>query len=90
MIDIKYKDFDISELEDEINNIIGKATRDAARRARSLAPVDTGRLQNDIQFDQNSVFNTVPYAPFVHDGTANKMGERYIERAMIQIRDEIL
>lgn len=90
MIDVKYKEFAISELENEIDNIIEGATREAARRAKRLAPVDTGQLQNDIQYDENSVYNTVPYAPFVHDGTANNMGERYIERAMIQIRDEIL
>jgi len=90
MISINYKEFDISELEDEIDNTIKNATREAAILAKRLAPVDTGRLSNDIQYDENSVYNTVPYAPFVHDGTANTMGERYIERAIIQIRNEIL
>lgn len=65
--------------------ILDESTEEAFLIAKRRAPVDTGRLQNDIQKQGHSIYNTVPYAPFVHDGTAYQLPRKYIENAMIEV-----
>jgi len=56
----------------------------AKREAERLAPVDTGRLRADIKVSEDGLYNTVPYASYVHDGTIDQMPQPYLRDAMIR------
>ena len=85
-IDISIPDIEFDPVQ-EREKILGESTEEAFLIARKRAPVDTGRLQGDIQKEGHSIYNTVPYAPIVHDGTAYQLPRRYIENAMIEVAD---
>jgi len=56
----------------------------AKREAERLAPVDTGRLRADIKVGDDGLYNTVEYAPYVHDGTIDQMPRPYLRDALIR------
>lgn len=76
-IDRKAFNHVFSSTEGPIGQHIRKLTVDVHREARRAAPVNEGRLRNDIQWKLSpstrgltgTVFNTVKYARWVHDGT---------------------
>jgi hypothetical protein len=71
----------VEETEDRL-------TRRTEEIAKRLAPIESGRLRADIQRQGGSVFNTVEYAPFVHDGTAERAPQPYLRQAAKRALDE--
>lgn len=68
----------------ERQNLEQEMLQYAKREAERLAPVDTGRLRADIQIGEDGLYNTVPYASYVHDGTIDQMPRPYLRDALIR------
>lgn len=75
----------LEQFEDEMEEERGRTLREARRLARRRVPVDTGDLRDDIQIDaeEGTLYNTLPYSIHVHDGTIYQDGIPYLESAAI-------
>ena len=65
--------------------VVDRTQRDiaeeTARELRRIVPVATGRLQESIMVEGDTVNIGVPYAEDVNDGTPERPGEFFVERA---------
>jgi len=68
----------VDELEEDVDDIVEQATEATLQRAQDEVPVDTGRLKNSLQRDDNSVFSDLDYAPHVGLGTIYQDGTDYL------------
>jgi HK97 gp10 family phage protein len=74
--------------DDNIANVFNSILPQIESSAKREAPVRTGRLRSDIRtsFDrgklQGKVFNTVTYAPYVHEGTKRMKARPYLRTAI--------
>lgn len=55
--------------------------RDVELKAKSLAPVETGRLRDSIQASEDGVSTDVDYAVFVEYGTADQAAQPFMRPA---------
>jgi HK97 gp10 family phage protein len=95
MMDIKINVVNLPEFKEALSRVdgdISKGVGDALaevllaieRRAKTNAPVDTGRLRADIRTRikekelQGEIYNDVEYAVFVHEGTSRMRGRPYL------------
>lgn len=82
--------------KDELFKEIQVSTIKTHGEARKNAPVDTGRLRADIQFETvrsallGVVYNTVFYAPFVHFGTSRMSANPYLFKAAESVQADHL
>lgn len=82
-------------MDANIENVFQAVLADIERKAKHLAPVDTGRLRSDIMTRisppesygagskiEGVIFNMVKYAPYVHGGTRRMRGRPYLTDAI--------
>jgi HK97 gp10 family phage protein len=72
--------------------VVNRAALDTQREAKTLAPVDTGRLRASIRprfYSQGlaaDVYTDVEYAPFVEFGTRKMAAQPFLHPAWEQVR----
>jgi hypothetical protein len=71
---------EFSDFEEDVEEEIDRALREAQDLARQRVPRDTGALARDISIDleEDRIFNTLEYAPFVEFGTIYMEGTHYL------------
>jgi len=69
---------ELDELEEGVEKMQEQAVTDTKKAALSKVPVETGRLRDDISASENSVYNTLDYAPHVGLGTVRFDGTDYL------------
>jgi len=81
-------DIEVPDVEEERERTERRMLNRAQEIAKRLAPVGSGLLRANIQTSDHSIFNTVPYAPLVHDGTADQMPRPYLRQAIVRALNE--
>lgn len=74
--------------KEEKKRIEARMLNRAEEIAKRLVPVESGLLRANIQTSESSIFNTVPYAPLVHDGTTDLMPRPYLRQAIVRALNE--
>lgn len=76
------------EIEEYIDKTMTEIVNETQQNAKRKVPVESGTLKDDIQSEHSnnnySVFNTVDYAPFVHQGTSIQAAQPYLRNAAIE------
>ena len=85
-----------ADTETAILEVLGEYGPQVVQRAQSLCPVNTGALQNSIDFDIDTaaeeivIFSDMPYFPYVEFGTMYMPGHHMVEQAYTEYEPEIL
>ena len=92
-IDINY-DNGLSDIANNIENnfadIIGQGAQTVCESAKSLCPVDTGRLQSSINVQPGGNTADTEYAVFVEFGTSKMAAQPYLVPALLSNTQAIL
>ena len=60
------------------------------RRAKQLAPVDTGFMRNNIHAEEDAVISEAPYSAYVEYGTKKMAAQPFMRPAVDEGQSEIL
>ena len=92
-IDINY-DNGLSDIENNFADIIGQGAQTVCESAKSLCPVDTGRLQSSINVQPGGntavISADTEYAVFVEFGTSKMAAQPYLVPALLSNTQAIL
>lgn len=85
-----------AQLEAELLKYGQRIGAQIERRAKRLAPVDTGRLRasitNTVEQDGDgvlvTVYSDVEYAPYLETGTRRQQAQPYLRPALAQVMGE--
>ena len=91
-VQITVKDYSkkiIQELKDKLEEKKKESLEIISNNIKEVTPVDTGRLVNSIQTDENSVFTEVEYAHWVEYGTSKQAPAAMFRRGLEASIDEI-
>lgn len=86
-------DRDVEHIKRFLSEAVMKATFLVERGAKIKSPVDTGRLRSSIQTEIRpltaTIFPTVNYAIYVHDGTRFMAGRPFMRNALSEAESNI-